>query len=349
MNTIEQAAKRLEQLRRAGIDVTVNEVPAAPASSPAPIAPTPASPPQRIDFPPPESGIPLSAIPAVGDDAPDMPSEQAPAKSAAQDLPLTTMANTSGSAGAPSYAVHVGPQSKTLDIDLLRMSRAGLLVPGSPRSQLEEEFRRIKRPLLENVRSQTSVRPHRANLIMVTSALPGEGKTQTAINLAVSIALELDHSVLLVEADVIRPTTLTRLGLTARRGLIDLLENPAITLPDVLIRTNIPKLTLLPAGPSSGRATELLASSGMDLLLEELASKYTDRVIIFDSPPLLLTSEARVLASHMGQVIMVVESDKTPVNSVKQAFATLEDHPVVMSVLNKFKGPKGDAYGYYTP
>jgi len=264
---------------------------------------------------------------------------------------LTTDAQdaASGPEGAPTYALHVGPQSRSLDIDLLRLSRAGLLVPGSPRSQLEEEFRRIKRPLLENIRSQTTVRPHRANLIMVTSALPGEGKTQTAINLAVSIAMELDHSVLLVEADVIRPTTLARLGLTARRGLIDLLENPAVTLPDVLIRTNIPKLTLLPAGPSSGRATELLASSGMDVLLEELASKYTDRVIIFDSPPLLLTSEARVLASHMGQVVMVVESDKTPVNSVKQAFSTLEDHPVVMSVLNKFKGPKGDAYGYYTP
>lgn len=349
MNTIEQAAKRLEQLRRAGIDVTASETAAPSAPAPTTVAPAPASPPQRIDFPPPESGIPLSAIPTVGEAAPGLSPEEALAQPPERELALTNTAAASGVNAAPSYAVHTGPQSKTLDIDLLRMSRAGLLVPGSPRSQLEEEFRRIKRPLLENVRSQASVRPHRANLIMVTSALPGEGKTQTAINLAVSIALELDHSVLLVEADVIRPTTLTRLGLTARRGLIDLLENPTVTLPDVLIRTNIPKLTLLPAGPASGRATELLASSGMDLLLEELASKYTDRVIIFDSPPLLLTSEARVLASHMGQVIMVIESDKTPVNSVKQAFATLEDHPVVMSVLNKFKGPKGDAYGYYTP
>jgi receptor protein-tyrosine kinase len=87
----------------------------------------------------------------------------------------------------------------------------------------------------------------------------------------------------------------------------------------------------------------------MNTLLEELASKYADRVIVFDSPPLLLTSEARVLATHMGQVVMVVEADKTQVGSIKQAYATLEDHPVVMSVLNKYQGPKGNAYGYYAP
>lgn len=296
MNTIEQAAKRLEQLRRAGIDVT-----------PEPTAST-----------------------ALPTQAANEPAVQQPVR-AAEASPQPTQ------------------HSLQLDIDLLRMARAGFLVPGTPRSQMEEEFRIIKRPLLENLRGQTAAKPHRANLIMVTSALPGEGKTQTAINLAVSIALELDHTVLLVEADVIRPTTLSRLGLQADKGLIDLLDKPSVTLPDVLIRTNIPKLTLLPAGSVSGRATELLASAAMDELLEELAHKYADRVIIFDCPPLLPTTEARVLASHLGQVVMVVEADKTPVNSIKQAYATLEDHPVVLSVLNKYQGPKGTAYGYYTP
>jgi protein-tyrosine kinase len=358
MNTIEQAARRLEQLRRSGIavDQTESQGPQPVAEPTLPALETGtgsgislsdlAKPAERIDFPPIDGRIALSDLPAVGN---GVPQPTAPLPSRAPGKAEDVEPGSSAAELVPGALVKTGPHSRTQEIDLLRMSRAGVLVPGTPRSQLEEEFRIIKRPLLENIRGQTAARPHRANLIMVTSALPGEGKTQTAINLAVSIALELDHSVLLVEADVIRPTTLSRLGLQARRGLIDLLENADVTLPDVLIRTNIPKLTLLPAGPASGRATELLASSAMNTLLEELASKYADRVIVFDSPPLLLTSEARVLATHMGQVVMVVEADKTQVGSIKQAYATLEDHPVVMSVLNKYQGPKGNAYGYYAP
>lgn len=241
-------------------------------------------------------------------------------------------------------------RSKEVTLDLLRMQRAGLLVPGQPRSQLEEEFRIIKRPLLENLRREGPMRPERANLIMVTSAQPGEGKTQTALNLATSIAMELDSSVLLVEADVLRPSALQRVGVPPDKGLMDLLASPEIELHDVLMRTNIPKLTLLPAGTSNSRSTELLASAAMDRLLHDLASKYQDRVIIFDTPPLLSTTESRVLASRMGQVVMVTEASKTPVSMVKQAYATVENHPVVLGLLNKYRGPKGStAYGYYAP
>jgi len=121
-------------------------------------------------------------------------------------------------------------------------------------------------------------------------------------------------------------------------------------LSDVLLKTNVPKLTLLPAGTASSRSTELLASESMDLLLSELASKYTDRVIIFDAPPLLSTTESRVLASHVGQVVVVTEANITPVELLKQAYATLEQHPVVLGMLNKYRGPKGaSAYGYHAP
>jgi protein-tyrosine kinase len=162
--------------------------------------------------------------------------------------------------------------------------------------------------------------------------------------------MELDHTVLLVEADVLRPSALSRLGVTAAKGLLDKLESPSMDLASVLLRTNIPKLTLLPAGTASSRSTELLASDAMDSLLEELASKYADRIVIFDTPPLLSTTESRVLASHMGQVVMVMEASKTPINTVKQAFAAVESHPVVLSMLNKYRGPKGsNAYGYYAP
>lgn len=310
MSTIERAAKRLEELRRAGVDVSS----ITPEEKPAP--------------PPLDTGdVVTIRIP------------QAAAEERAHVMPV-----------AAEAAAAQDRRSREVELDLRRMSRSNLLVPGEPRSQLEEEFRIIKRPLLENVRGQTAVRPHRANLIMVTSAIPGEGKTQTAINLATSIAMELDHTVLLVEADVLRPSVLERVGVSAQKGLLDLLSNKSLELSDVLLKTNIPKLTLLPAGTASSRSTELLASTAMDDLLEELASKYADRVIIFDTPPLLSTTESRVLAAHMGQVVMVVESGKTPISSVQQAFATVESHPVVLSMLNKYRGPKGkNTYGYYAP
>lgn len=314
MSTIEQAAKRLEQLRRAGVDVS--ELPNSTTD----------------DTPPPGIAEPNGALP---------------------DTPvLTHRPDTSAPAATPSTTAtpNSDRKSRQIDLDFLKMQRAGLLVPGQPRSQLEEEIRIIKRPLLDNVKEQTAIRPERANLIMVTSATAGEGKTQTALNLAVSMAMELDYTVLLVEADVIRPTALERLGVKADKGLLDLLQNPGMDLSDVLLKTNIPKLTLLPTGTGNARSTELLASGAMSHLLNELASKYNDRVIVFDTPPLLSTTESRVLAAQMGQVVMVVEAAKTSLPMVKQAFATVEDHPVVMTVLNKYRGPKGhNTYGYYAP
>lgn len=323
MNTIEQAAKRLEQLRRAGVPL-LQEEPAAPPSE---IAPAPAV----------EDSNPVAA-------------DTDPQRAAPTQADPATQVTTSPAATAPENPSQGERRSREVTLDLLRMQRAGLLVPGQPRSQLEEEFRIIKRPLLENVRHEGPMRPNRANLIMVTSAVAGEGKTQTSLNLAISIAMELDHTVLLVEADVLRPSALARVGVQASHGLLDLLETPQTQLPDVLLRTNIPKLTLLPAGTASSRSTELLASDAMDNLLSELASKYPDRIIIFDTPPLLSTTESRVLASNMGQVVLVTEANNTPVSLVKQAYATVENHPVVLGLLNKYRGPKGStAYGYYAP
>ncbi len=323
MNTIEQAAKRLEQLRRAGVPLLQEE---------------PAAPPSEI------------ALSPGAEDSSAVAADTDPQRAAPTQADPATQVATSPAAAAPETSSQGERRSREVTLDLLRMQRAGLLVPGQPRSQLEEEFRIIKRPLLENVRHEGPMRPNRANLIMVTSAVAGEGKTQTSLNLAISIAMELDHTVLLVEADVLRPSALARVGVQASHGLLDLLETPQTQLPDVLLRTNIPKLTLLPAGTASSRSTELLASDAMDNLLSELASKYPDRIIIFDTPPLLSTTESRVLASHMGQVVLVTEANNTPVSLVKQAYATVENHPVVLGLLNKYRGPKGStAYGYYAP
>ncbi len=340
MNTIEQAARRLEQLRRAGIDVSEALAPVnPPAAAPQAPAPQPA--------PEPAAAAPKAAA-------------RAPAPRAVEIDPSVIEIVLPGLELDPE--LELGPdlsqdeaqggarRSRTVGLDFNLMHHSGLLVPGMPRSQLEDEIRIIKRPLLDNVQAEAAVRPERANLIMVTSALPGEGKTQTAINLAISIATELDHTVLLVEADVIKPSVLQRLGLAADRGLLDLLQQPVAEVADVLLRTNIPKLSILPAGRGNSQSTELLASSAMEALLNDLASKYSDRVIIFDTPPLMPTTESRVLASRMGQVVLVVESGKTPRGVVDQVADILEEHPLVLAVLNKYTGPKnGKGYGYYAP
>ena len=238
---------------------------------------------------------------------------------------------------------------KLVKLDLNGLKEAGLVDPRSTQvNQTTEEFRRIKRPLLMNVRGKgASVVPN-ANMIMVSSALAGEGKTFTSINLAMSIATEMDKTVLLVDADVAKPDVTARLGVEAEKGLIDVLLDDGLTLPDVLLRTDIPKLTLLPSGSRHVRSTELLASERMRQITLELSSRYPDRIVIFDTPPLLLTSEARVLAGLMGQIVIVVEESITPRHVVKEAVESLQDNEIVGIVLNK--GPcrsRGDDYGYY--
>ena len=238
-------------------------------------------------------------------------------------------------------------RSREVTLDLARLQSAGILTPADTTGQLAEECRLIKRPLLVNAFGDTPSPAPRRNLVMVTSSLPGEGKTFSAINLAISMAMELDYTVLLVDADVSRPSVFRQLGLPPERGLMDVLAGDVTDLSDVLLRTNIEKLSILPAGMPHQRATELLASENMNRLLKQIASRYSDRIVVFDSPPLLVTTESRVLATHMGQVVLVVESERTTHSSVKQALATIESCPIKLMMLNKSRhsGP-GSYYGY---
>jgi receptor protein-tyrosine kinase len=186
------------------------------------------------------------------------------------------------------------------------------------------------------------------NLVMVTSSLPGEGKTFTAVNLAMSIAMEVNRTVLLVDGDVAHPDLPRVLGIPSTPGLLDVLTRDDIDVGDALVRTNIDNLTILPAGSRHRRSTELLASEQMAILLRELASRYADRIIVFDSPPLLATTEARVLATHMGQIVMVVAADKTRQHAVNLALSTIESCETVLMMLNKAeKTDVGTYYDYY--
>lgn len=239
------------------------------------------------------------------------------------------------------------PGTRKVELDFAAMREAGLVTAASGRTSLLEDFRVIKRPLLQRAFSQaTGGRPN--NLIMITSSLPGEGKTYCAINLAMSIAMELDHTVLLVDADVARPSVLRTLGLPSQRGLMDILVDDKLDLADVMLRTNVDTLSILPAGTNTPRATELLASSTMSSLVNEIAHRYPDRIVIFDSPPLLLTSESRVLASHMGQIVMVVEAQGTTQQAVQESLRQLEGCSNVNLIYNKARDIPGieEKYDY---
>lgn len=275
--------------------------------------------------------------------APEMPASTPAAQPAEFTAP-----RTSSSVPAAEPTAKPNPQvSRGVHIDLARLASLGMVTPDVPRSPIAEEYRLIKRPLLRNATATGPAAIRNGSLIMVTSALPGEGKSFTAINLAVSMAMELDYTVLLVDADVSRPSILNRLGLPPERGLMDVLGGEVSDLGDVLLRTNIEKLSILPAGMPHARATEMLASEAMNRLLEQIANRYPDRIIVFDSPPLLVTTEARVLATHMGQVVIVVEAARTTHGTVKQALATIESCPVKLMVLNKSRdNAAGSYYGY---
>lgn len=234
-------------------------------------------------------------------------------------------------------------QIHRLAFDQLR--QIGILTPDAKRSPLAEEYRLIKRPLLINVDKKGADIVENANLIMITSALPGEGKTFTAINLAMSIAMEQDRTVLLVDGDVAKPAAAKRLGLHTTQGLIDLLAGSHLSIADVLVRTNVPNMRIMTAGRYHERATELLASERMLSIMDELSSRYRDRIVIFDSPPLLLSSESAVLAEMMGQIVLVVAAEQTVQHAAVDALTRLGQNKIKGLVLNKYRPSLGNRYG----
>jgi protein-tyrosine kinase len=299
----------------------------------------------------------IAAQPAVDVAAPAAAHAAAPAPAAVEPLtnatPTATAATATAAAATTAVASDSAPArpartTKRVELDLKRMQEIGLVTAAGGRTMLVEDFRIIKRPLIRRAFTPRGPEENPGNLIMVTSSLPGEGKTFCSINLAMSIAMELDHTVLLVDADVARPSVLRTLGLSAQKGLMDLLLDDKADMADVMLRTNVDTLTILPAGTSSPRATELLASQTMTNFVHEIASRYPDRIVIFDSPPLLLTSEAHVLASHMGQIVVVVEAERTTQHAVKESLRQLEGLPNVNLIYNKTREfPGTETYDYH--
>ena len=250
--------------------------------------------------------------------------------------------------GAQSVIWTEGEARNFVEIDLERMNDAGYVVPDGRRKRIKEQYRAIKRPLLTAAFERDGTGGIRSHVILVTSASPGEGKTFTATNLAMSIASEREIKVLLVDGDVIRQDLAQRFGIEASRGYLDLLEDGNLDAADVLVRTNIPSLAILPAGPARENATELFASSRMTDLMQELASRYRDRIIIIDSPPVLASSETAALSMHAGQVVLVVEAGQTERQTVDEALQILASCEQVSCILNKaVDSDLSEKYGSY--
>ena len=228
----------------------------------------------------------------------------------------------------------------------------GILALEGGRSKADEEYRMIKRPLLLRAFTGSNSPGRFPNAVMITSALSGEGKTFTSMNLAISMAMEINTTVLLVDSDLAKPNLSRQLGINEYPGFTECLKDETLDIGQFLLKTDVPSLTVLPAGQRHIRATELLASNSMQARLHELASRYSDRVILFDSPPLLATSEATALARHMGQVAVVVEYGSTPQFLVKEALNLLQSQESVSLILNKTRDDflsrhvGGYSYGY---
>lgn len=229
----------------------------------------------------------------------------------------------------------VGPESaRSGVVDRERLAEAGLILPDAPVSELAEEFRIIKRQLLAAARGKTGLSEEKRRTILVCSAQPDEGKTFCALNLALSMAGEQDLEVLLVDGDFAKPEILNMLGLEAGPGLIDAIADPSADVNDFIVKTDIGGLSVLPAGRQANNATELLASQRTYDVLAEIAGKNPKRIIIFDSPPVLMASPAVALAAHAGQVVLVVRADKTTEADLRETANLLSAAENISLMLN---------------
>ncbi len=268
-----------------------------------------------------------------------------------QARPIGRVVESPSALGVPSEHQYGG---KRVVIDAAELRRQGLLAPESQERQLADEYGLIKRPLLTNASASLEPPLEVPNLIMVGSATSEEGKTFTCVNLCLSIAREKDWSIVLVDGDCIKPHLTRLFGAENELGLMDLIQRRDLDFESLVMPTNIPGLSILPAGKRSPHASELLASERMATLCHDASRADRRRLIVFDSAPLLMTTEASVLASQVGQIVVVVRASKTPQASVLEALSRLDHSRAVALLLNQ-AGPSsgsglyGDYYAAATP
>ncbi|MDR3439950.1 polysaccharide biosynthesis tyrosine autokinase [Telmatospirillum sp.] len=272
---------------------------------------------------------PISVVPTVS---------EPPVAPVVPEVIRTEHAATSASGRAP------------LQINFQRLQAAGFITPSSPPTGNTEAIRVIKRQLLKVAFPQgtRSVTGGNDNVIMITSSMPGEGKTFISLNLAMSFSAERDLFVLLIDADCHRRSMGELLGAKADVGLVDILADSSLQVGDLIQRTNIPNLSFLPGGRPYPHSAEMLASKQFGVLMQDIAARYPDRVIIIDTPPVLASTEAAVLSGQVGQTLVVVEKDRTSKRQLQRTLEMLEGGRNVGCILNMV--PQEETfteYGYY--
>jgi exopolysaccharide/PEP-CTERM locus tyrosine autokinase len=246
---------------------------------------------------------------------------------------------------SPEITATIQPlKSIEIDFDLLR--NFGYLPPPEQEREISEQYRHIKRPLLARALGRGTPRQDNGTVIMVTSALAGEGKTFSAINLALSLSLETDATVLLVDADTAKPQVSKAFGLQNEPGLVDALLDESCDVESLVMLTNVPKLAILPAGQTAESAAELLASDRMGTVLRRLTALSPNRIVLLDCPPLLITNEAKAIVDAVGQAVLVVQANQTPQQAVIDAIGHFREDQFVGLVLNQSETVAGYGYGY---
>jgi len=236
--------------------------------------------------------------------------------------------------------------TRIVPIDRAKLRSMDLLPPVDLERQITSQYQHIKRPLVTSVLTRDPALGKASHVIMLASALPGEGKTFTSINLALSLALEKDIEVLLVDADVRKPHVSRIFGVEEEKGLIDLLVDNSLTPGQVILHTDVPNLSLMPAGHLIDTATELLASERMADIIAQLAAPDNRRIVLLDTPPLLLSTESHALAASAGQVVLVVRAEVTAQQAVRDAIAAIGERPVSLILNQTSAAPSSGYYGY---
>jgi receptor protein-tyrosine kinase len=236
-----------------------------------------------------------------------------------------------------------GPQS----IDAMSLERAGMVDWSRTRTRISEEFRLVQRQIMRSAFGP-GAEPGFSNLLMVTSARPGEGKSFMSTNLSGSIARQGDHHVLLVDADSKRDSICYNLGLAQARGLLDLAANPKLDPAPLIVKTPIERLSILPVGRERERSAELFSTKEMTRLIQSLGRRYADRLLVLDAPPCLSTSDPAVLAQVVGQILFVVEADRTQRDEIEASLDLIQACPTITLVLNKQQISSRYTFGAYS-
>lgn len=251
---------------------------------------------------------------------------------------------------APQPAVLRGvPRARTdklISVSHEALRRAGLMASEAEERRMMAEYRQIKRPLIAGAKGRGAESVPKGRIIMVASALPSEGKTFTSINLALSMALEKDTTVLLADGDFAKSHLSREFGVEREPGLMDVLSDESRDIASAIIPTTVRGLSFMPAGHSSATATELLSSERMERVMGELLSDDPNRILLFDSPPLLLTTESRALTAVVGQVVVVVRAEETTRGAVVDALKFVPEGKSVGLVLNQCLS--APTHGYYS-